>query len=166
MRAGPPGTSGAEVVLREVHDSDLPVFFRQMNDPESTRMAAFTPKDPADRDAFDAHWARIRASSAVLRTVLVEGDVVGSAAVYGEPGEREVTYWIDRTCWGRGIATAALRALLAAVPERPLYARAAADNAGSLRVLEKCGFVATARARGFANARGAEIDEVVLSLRG
>jgi RimJ/RimL family protein N-acetyltransferase len=156
-----------QVVLREIHDSDLPVFFRQMNDPEAVRMAAFTAKDPADWDAFDAHWKRIRALPGVVnRTVLADGDVVGNAAVYGEPGEREVTYWIDRAYWGRGIATAALRALLDAVPERPLYARAAADNTGSLRVLEKCGFHVTAQARGFANARGEEIDETVLTLDG
>ncbi|GHF02405.1 GNAT family N-acetyltransferase [Streptomyces spiralis] len=155
-----------EVVLREVHDSDLPVFFRQMNDPESLRMAAFTPQDPADRDAFDAHWAKVRTSSVVLRTILADGDVVGSAAVYGEPGEREVTYWVDRAYWGQGVATAALRALLTEVPERPLYARAASDNAGSLRVLEKCGFQRTATARGYAQARGEEIDETVLTLRG
>ncbi|MEV0981049.1 GNAT family N-acetyltransferase [Streptomyces sp. NPDC049915] len=155
-----------DVVLREVHDSDLPVFFRHMNDPEALRMAAFTPKDPADRDAFDAHWRRLRASSHVLRTILAEGDVVGSAAVYGEPGEREVTYWVDRAHWGRGVATAALRALIGEVPERPLYARAAADNAGSLRVLGKCGFRETARATGFAQARGEEIEEVVLRLPG
>ena len=153
-----------EVALREVHDSDLPVFYRQMNDPVSLRMAAFTAKDPADRDAFDTHWGRVRASSAVLRTILADGDVVGMASVYGEPDEREVTYWVDRAYWGRGIATDALRALLAEVPERPLYARAAADNAGSLRVLEKCGFRQAARARGYANARGEEIDEVVLTL--
>ncbi|MEU7055510.1 GNAT family N-acetyltransferase [Streptomyces sp. NPDC046197] len=154
-----------QVVLRPVHDSDLPVFYRQMNDPESLRMAAFTPKDPADRDAFDAHWRKIRTSRDVLRTILADGDVVGSTAVYGEPGEREVTYWVDRAYWGRGIATAALRALLTEVPERPLYARAAADNPGSLRVLEKCGFRETARARGYAHARGEEIEEVVLSLK-
>ncbi|MER5180594.1 GNAT family N-acetyltransferase [Streptomyces sp. NPDC002896] len=154
------------VLLREVHDSDLPVFFRQMNDPEALLMAAFTAQDPSDRARFDAHWARIRNSSDVVRTVLADGDVVGSAAVYGEPGEREVTYWIDRAYWGRGIATAALRELLALVPERPLYARAAADNAGSRRVLEKCGFGVTAHARGYANARGEEIDEVVLILKG
>ncbi|MFF3941983.1 GNAT family N-acetyltransferase [Streptomyces phaeofaciens] len=153
-----------QIALRRVHDSDLPVFYRQMNDPESLRMAAFTPKDPADRDAFDAHWRKIRASPAVLRTILADGDVVGSTAVYGEPGEREVTYWIDRAYWGRGIATAALRALVTEVPERPLYARAAADNTGSLRVLEKCGFRPTALAAGYANARAAEIEEVVLRL--
>ncbi|EFL31259.1 acetyltransferase [Streptomyces viridochromogenes DSM 40736] len=154
------------VELREVHDSDLPVFYRHMNDPEALHMAAFTPEDPSDRDTFDAHWARIRSSADVVRTVLADGDVVGSAAVYGVAGEREVTYWIDRAYWGKGIATAALRALVTEVPERPLYARAATDNAGSLRVLEKCGFRAVASARGYANARGAEIDETVLTLVG
>ncbi|MFJ8712947.1 GNAT family N-acetyltransferase [Streptomyces violaceus] len=154
------------VELRDVHDSDLPVFFRQMNDPEALHMAAFTPEDPSDRDAFDTHWARIRSSSAVVRTVLADGDVVGSASVYGEPGEREVTYWIDRAYWGKGIATDALRALVTEVDERPLYARAASDNVGSLRVLEKCGFRAVASARGYARARDAEIDETVLLLEG
>ncbi|WP_329247193.1 GNAT family N-acetyltransferase [Streptomyces sp. NBC_01478] len=154
-----------QVALRPVHDSDLPVFYRQTNDPESLRMAAFTAKDPADRDAFDAHWKRIRALSGVLnRTILADGDVVGSAAVYGEPDEREVTYWIDRAYWGKGIATAALRDLLAEVPERPLHARVAADNAASRRVLQKCGFVVTGHDRGFANARGEEIDELLLTL--
>ncbi|GGT34874.1 N-acetyltransferase [Streptomyces kurssanovii] len=153
-----------DVVLREVQDSDLPVFFRHMSDPESNRMAAFTSEDPTDRAAFDAHWARIRASDAVIRTIVAEGEVVGHTAVYGPPEEREVTYVIDRAHWGRGIATLALRALLEAVPARPLHARAAADNAGSLRVLRKCGFVVTGHDRGFANARGEETDEVVLTL--
>ncbi|MFE1026320.1 GNAT family N-acetyltransferase [Streptomyces sp. NPDC058818] len=154
------------IALREVHDSDLPVFFRQMNDPEALRMAAFTPENPADWDAFESHWRKVRASVDVVRTILGDGDVIGSAAVYGEPGEREVTYWVDRAYWGRGVATAALRVLLAEVPDRPLYARAAADNTGSLRVLEKCGFEESAHARGFAPARGEEVDEVVLHLAG
>ncbi|MEU6095686.1 GNAT family N-acetyltransferase [Streptomyces sp. NPDC047079] len=156
-----------EIALREVQDSDLPVFHRQMNDPVALRMAAFVPEDLADRAGFDARWARLRGSPDVdVRTVLADGDVVGHAAVYGEPGEREVTYWIDRAHWGRGIATAALRMLLEQVPERPLYARAAADNAASGRVLRKCGFEETARARGYAHARGGEIEEVVLVLKG
>ena len=47
---------------------------------------------------------------------------------------------------------------------RPLYGRAAADNLGSLRVLEKCGFVRVGSERGFASARGEEIEEVILRL--
>jgi RimJ/RimL family protein N-acetyltransferase len=153
-----------KIALRAVQDSDLPVFFRQMTDPESVRMAAFGPERPYDRESFAAHWERLRTTSDVLRTVLADGCVAGTAAVYGAVGEREVTYWVDRSYWGRGVATAALRALLAEVPERPLYARAAADNAASLRVLHKCGFRETARARGYASGRGREIEEVVLVL--
>lgn len=92
------------------------------------------------------------------------GEVAGHAAVFGPPEEREVTYWIGREYRGQGAATAALRELLGAVPNRPLHARAAADNGGSIRVLEKCGFVVTRNERGFANARGEESDEVILTL--
>ncbi|CAL9401383.1 MULTISPECIES: GNAT family N-acetyltransferase [unclassified Streptomyces] len=156
-----------DIALRPVHDSDLPVFYRQMNDPEAVRMAAFTPEDPADRDRFDAHWAHIRSSPGIVaRTVLADGDVVGTASVYGEAGEREVTYWIDRAHWGRDIATTALRLLLAEVTDRPLYARVAADNAGSLRVLHKCGFHVTGEATAYAPGRGEETGELVLELEG
>ncbi|MFE2531562.1 GNAT family N-acetyltransferase [Streptomyces sp. NPDC059371] len=157
-----------DVVLREVRDTDLPVFFTHMNDAEGIRMAAFTAKDPSDADHFQSHWARIRQDPAVVnRTVVGEsGEVVGHVAVYGPPEEREVTYWIGRQYWGRGAATAALRGLLAIAVTRPLHARAAADNAGSIRVLEKCGFVVTGNDRGFANGRGEEVDEVLLTLHG
>ncbi|HKB46638.1 MAG TPA: GNAT family protein [Ktedonobacterales bacterium] len=47
---------------------------------------------------------------------------------------------------------------------RPLFARAAKDNAASLRVLEKCGFTIVGEGKGFANARGAEVEEFVLRL--
>ena len=157
-----------EITLREVRDGDLPVFYTQSNDPEGVAMAAFTTKDPADRERFAAHWARIRQDPEVMARTVVGpgGEIVGNAAVYGPQGEREVTYWIGREFWGRGAATAALRGLLALEPERPLHARAAADNAASIRVLERCGFVVTGHDRGFANARNEEIDEVVLLLAG
>src|SRR5215218_9325330 len=57
--------------------------------------------------------------------------------VLGEPGEREVTYWIGRSYWGKGIATDALTAFLAVERSRPLHARVASDNVASRRVLEK-----------------------------
>ncbi|MEU8676484.1 GNAT family N-acetyltransferase [Streptomyces sp. NPDC048560] len=154
-----------DVTLREVRDGDLPLFFAFMSDPEASRVAAFTSKDPTDRAAFDAHWARIRAADHILmRTVLADGVVVGNTGVYGPPDDRQVTFWIDRAHWGRGLATAALRALLGLVPERPLYARAAADNLGSAGALRRCGFVVTGRDRGFAEARGEETDELLLTL--
>ncbi|MFD5189794.1 GNAT family N-acetyltransferase [Streptomyces sp. NPDC058357] len=155
------------ITLREVQDGDLPLFFAFMSDPEAVRTAAFTSEDPTDRRAFDAHWRYILAKdSVVMRTVVADGAVVGNAGVYGPPGDRQVTYWIDRARWGRGLATAALSALLDAVPERPLHARAAADNTGSRRVLEKCGFVVTGTDHGYAHARGEETDELLFTLPG
>jgi RimJ/RimL family protein N-acetyltransferase len=153
------------ISLREVRDSDLPAFWEQLSDPAAQHMAGVTRKYHYDRDQFDSYWARIRADPAVImRTVLLDDVVVGHASVYGSPDEREVTYWIDRAYWGRGLATAALAALVDLAVTRPLHARAVADNAGSIRVLEKCGFVVTAHGRGFAHARGDEIDKVLLTL--
>ncbi|MER5492035.1 GNAT family protein [Streptomyces sp. NPDC002490] len=153
--------------MREVRDADLPALHAQSIEPEALRMAAFTADDPTDRTRFDAHWSRIRTDpQVVLRAVTAgaDGELLGHAAVYGPPDEREVTYWIGRAHWGRGVATAALRALLVTVPERPLHARVAADSAGSLRVLHACGFTVTGRERSFAAARGEEIEELLLTL--
>ena len=110
-------------------------------------------------------WARLRADKTLLnRAVVVDDDVVGTIGSWGDPGEREVTYWIGRSYWGRGIATAALDAFLAVDRSRPLHARVASDNVGSRRVLEKCGFRVIATDRGHAGARSAEIEELVLRL--
>ena len=151
--------------LREVTDTDLPIFYSHQQDKEAVHMAAFTPKDPSDRAAFDAHWAKIRASDSVInRTVEVNGQVAGHVASFEMFGDREVTYWIDRKFWGQGVATAALRAFLELDATRPIHGRAAKDNIGSIRVLEKCGFVLIGEDKGFANARQQEIAEVVLKL--
>jgi RimJ/RimL family protein N-acetyltransferase len=154
-----------DLTLRAVADADLPIFFAQQLDPEANHMAAFSAKDPADEAAFAKKWAKIRASRAVvLRTVVQRGEVVGHVASFGPRDEREITYWLGREYWGRGLATRALAKFLRRLRKRPLYARAAADNRASIRVLEKCGFRLAGRETSFADGRGAEIEEVILKL--
>jgi RimJ/RimL family protein N-acetyltransferase len=154
-----------EIILRDVRDSDLPVFWAHMSDERAQHVAGVTRGYHYDRAAFDVHWDKVRSDPAVIvRTVLADGEVAGHAAVFGPPGEREVSYWVDRAWWGRGVGTAALAALLGLERTRPLHAHAVADNAGSIRVLQKCGFAVTGRGRIFAQARGEEIDEVALTL--
>jgi RimJ/RimL family protein N-acetyltransferase len=154
-----------EITLRDVRDADLEVFWALMSDEQAQHMAAVTRGYHYDRAAFDAHWDTVRSDPAVImRTVLADGEVAGHAAVFGPPDEREVTYWVDRAYWGRGVATAALAGMLGLEHTRPVHAHAAADNTGSIRVLQKCGFVITGRGRIFAQARGEEIDEVALTL--
>lgn len=152
-------------LLRDVEDGDLDVLFEHWTDPESNRMAAFTAADPADRAAFDARWERLRRDSAkTVKTIEVDGVVVGTIGSWSNDGDREVTYWLGRAQWGKGIATRALREFLELETARPLHAATAADNVASRRVLEKCGFHVVGAGRGYANARGAEIDEVFLRL--
>jgi RimJ/RimL family protein N-acetyltransferase len=162
----------ADVTLRDVTDSDLPIFFEQEQDPDARRMAAFTSKDPNDREAFMAHWVKIRSDSEnIVRTILADGQVAGSIFSWAEvdaSGERtrEVGYWLGKPWWGKGIATRALAQLLREIPTRPLYAHAAKDNLASIRVLEHCGFTVREEGVYYSQARRAEIAEVLLKLDG
>ena len=154
-----------QCVLREMRDEDLDVLFDQWADPAAAHMAAFTAPDHMDRDYFERRWSRLRADETVInRVIVVDGEVAGTIGSWGDPGEREVTYWIGHSYWGKGIATCALNAFLTVDPSRPLHARVAYDNVASQRVLEKCGFRVIATERGFAEARSREIEEVVLRL--
>lgn len=156
------------LTLREVTEADLDAIFEFECDPEALQMAAFTSDNPTDREAFRAHWNRILAAPSVIARSIVQGErILGTVLSYEEEGMPEVTYWIGREYWGKGIATEALTVFLETVDaRRPMRARAAKDNLSSLRVLEKCGFIVTGEARGFANARGKEIDELELELAG
>jgi RimJ/RimL family protein N-acetyltransferase len=153
------------LLLRDLTEEDLPILFEYQRDPESNHMAAFTSRDPDDREAFDAHWAKILSDDSIdNRVILVDGQVVGSIAAFEMFGQRDVGYSIGRAYWGRGYMTQALILFLKQITTRPLYGRVAKDNLASRRVLEKCGFVLTGEDRGFANARGEEIDELILIL--
>lgn len=155
------------VQLRQVVDGDTAIFFEQQLDPLANTMAAFTAEDPADRPAFDAHWQRILADEKItIRTIVADGLVAGHVACFERFGQPEVTYWLGRAHWGKGIASQALATFLQETTERPLYARVAKDNVASIRVLEKCGFTIAGEDRAFANARGQEVEEFIMKLEG
>lgn len=154
------------IELRDLVVGDLDTLFDQQLDAGANFMAAFTANAPADRAAFDAHWQNVlKNESVVKQLVLADGAIAGYFVSFEQFGKPAVGYWIGTEFWGRGIATAGLRLLLQIVTARPIYAHAATDNAASIRVLEKCGFVPVGNERAFANARNAEIDEVILELR-
>jgi len=109
--------------------------------------------------------ARLRSSPDVtLRAVTCDGRLAGSIASFAFEDQTEVSYWIDRAAWGGGIATRAVALFLDFVPVRPLHARAASDNAGSLRVLQKSGFKIIGTGTSFAAGRNDEIEETTLRL--
>jgi len=156
----------AAIGLRLVIDEDLPVFFEHQRDPQAVYMAAFTARDPEDRSAFNVHWLKIRNNlECRIRTIIFETQVAGYVSSYETDGQPEVTYWINRKFWGKGLATLSLQKFLKEVDiRRPMLARAAKDNFGSVRVLEKCGFQISGESSGFANGRGRETAEWLFQL--
>lgn len=126
------------VRLRSVEGADLAAFFDHQADPQAVEMAAFPARD---RDQFAAHWAKLRDDDTlVVRTIVADGVVAGNIGSWPDDGQQLLGYWVGREHWGRGVATRALALLVDEVSIRPLYAHVAAHNAGSIRVLEKCGF--------------------------
>ena len=145
-------------MIRTVEPDDIAIYDHQ-DDPVASKMAAF-PGSP-DRSAHDAHWAKILANEAVIARTIVDGDlVVGNIVSFLADCERNIGYWIGRQYWGRGHATAAVAEYVAEVGLRPLHARVAEHNLGSIRVLAKCGFVIV----GEEQHAGDPVKEVVLRL--
>jgi RimJ/RimL family protein N-acetyltransferase len=146
-------------------DADLDTLFEWERDPLAIQLAAFTRDDPSNRDAFDAHYQRIRTDeSNTLHAVEIDGCFVGTVASFTIEGDREVSYWIDRARWGQGLATSALAALLAIETTRPLFARVAEHNVGSAKVLERAGFVRIGAESSYANGIGRHITEHIYKL--
>jgi RimJ/RimL family protein N-acetyltransferase len=158
----------ADIVLRDLSEKDLVAIFEHQLDPAANDMAAFGAKDPSDRSAFTEKWTKILCEDTITKQAIsCDGEVVGCVMAFLAPWSQqlEVSYWLGRRFWGRGIATTALEELLKIVSTRPIYARAAKDNVASIRVLEKCGFAITGIGRCYATSREEEIEEVILELR-
>lgn len=154
-----------QVKLRPTQIPDLELFFQFQLNEEASYLAAFTPKDPTNKEAYLEKYAKHLADPTInMQTILADEVIVGSVAKFEIEGDAEITYWIDSNYWGKGIATTALKYLLTLETARPILGRVAFDNFGSQRVLEKCGFVMIGKDKGFANARQAEIEEYIYKL--
>jgi RimJ/RimL family protein N-acetyltransferase len=152
-----------ELTYRPASVADIPSLVQLHMDGESRLLAAFVT--PATAEIHAAKWQQVLSDPA-NRVYVIDsaGVVVGQIGSFWRGCDREVTYWIDRRLWGRGIARAALAYLLTVDHTRPLFARVAADNTRSVRVLERSGFVLVGSDRGFAAARGMEIEELIYRL--
>ena len=139
MAADAPDAPIDAVLLPDVAEGDLPVFFEHQRDPEACRMAAFPARD---REAFMAHWkVKVLGNDTVVKqTILFSDQVAGHIVCFEQSGRRLVGYWLGKHFWGKGLATRALSEFLVHEQTRPLDAYVAKHNLASIRVLEKCGF--------------------------
>jgi [ribosomal protein S5]-alanine N-acetyltransferase len=134
------------VGLRPVVLADAALIFESWGDrPENfTYLTARAFADVGDAQRYIADLFPTPQSMAfhiVAPTERVVGIV--KASVVGH--RAQVGYVVDRSAWGRGFATSAVRQLVASLEATPAVARiwatCALDNPASARVLEKTGFV-------------------------
>jgi RimJ/RimL family protein N-acetyltransferase len=150
------------VMLRDVIDSDLPIFYEQQADPVANDMAAFPARD---RTAFMVHWAKIlRDETVTLKTIVFNEHVAGNIVSFVMSGEPQIGYWLGRNYWGKGIATQALAEFLQLIKTRPLYAHVAKHNIASRRVLEKCGFAICDEDKWRPSPEADEVEDFILKL--
>ena len=149
-----------------MENADLPIFFAFEQDPVAIHMAAFTAEDPSDRAAFDAHWARNRANERnIMRTILVDGQVAGHLAHFEMFDQPQVSYWLRPGILGPGRRDRRPGGLPqgrhAAPAIRPRGQGQPGTRSGCSR---RTGSVIVDKDKGFANGRGAEVEEVILRL--
>jgi RimJ/RimL family protein N-acetyltransferase len=144
------GLSGrAPLSFRSWTTSDLPVFRALLDDPA---VWAHLP-EPYPAPLTAALAADLIALSALphhrVCAILWHGTPVGQVRLddsgSGAADEAELSYWLGRAHWGRGIGTRAVRRAVAeAFADRPdltrLTARVRPANTASARILADCGF--------------------------
>ena len=121
------------------------------------------------KDASDFLKHATAGTDAGNLAIEVDGAAVGAIGyVPGRDVERfsaEIGYWLGEACWGRGIATEAVALVTAHAFSRlnflRLFALPFADNPGSIRVLEKAGYVREGLLRSSSVKYGVPRDQVL-----
>lgn len=154
-----------QISLRKTTLEDLGTLFVFQADEEANYIAAFNVEDPNDKDAYMNKWSKIITNPSVnMQTIIVDNDILGSVIHFDIMDETNVSYWIDKKHWGKGIASASLKAFLDTTDKKVLYARVAYDNIGSQKVLENNSFNRIGEEVGYAYGRQKEITEYVYQI--
>ncbi len=127
-----------DLILRPLSIGDIDALHKIHQDADAIVMAAVFDRDHAE---FREKWTRnITDPGTLTMGIVLEDVLVGHVSSFQMDGLDSVGYWVAKEYWGRGVATSALGLMLERVVVRPLHARVARHNVGSIRVLEKCGF--------------------------
>ncbi len=153
------------VVLRRACSDDLAMFHAAMSDPDVMRYWSTPPHEDL---ATSRDWveAMIAADPHISDDFVIEvaGQPIGKLGCWRTP---EIGYLLHRDFHGRGYASEALAAFIAYMRGRGLPAlKADVDprNLASLRLLERAGFMETARVAGTWLVAGELCDSVYLKL--
>lgn len=156
-----------DMALRPWHPQDAAQLRALLDDPEVwTHLPEDFPDTLCDRTAGEMIQIANLARHHQVRAVLLSGQPVGqirleydaqqAATPIPERPEAEISYWLGRAGWGKGLGRAMVaggvtRAFANAPGLLRLVAKVKPGNTGSLRVLENAGFarIAPPAGRGF-----------------
>jgi RimJ/RimL family protein N-acetyltransferase len=159
-------------VVRDWAASDLESLVRHANNWKiwiNLRDRFPHPYTESDGRAFLAHVAADQPRT--VWAIEVDGEAAGGIGVVlmgdVERVSAEIGYWLGEAHWGRGIVTDALRAITPMMFGHfnltRVFALPFADNLGSVRVLEKAGYVREGRLRQSAIKNGVVRDQLMFA---
>lgn len=152
-------------VLRAVRRPDMGLFEMYAGDRRVAEATRAIPH-PMPPGAAEAFVMRAIAGKMDEDVWVMDGSGTGMAEVLGmltlkrmDRGQSEISFWVAPAFWNAGIASDAVRALVAANPQgnRTIFAEVFQDNPGSARVLANCGFEYLGDAESFSVARNARV---------
>lgn len=163
-----------QFALRPWHSEDQTSLVQQANNPRIARFMTdqfpnpFTPEKAA---AFIQ-----RASQNTPPTILaIELDDKAIGGIGLHPGSdvyrnnAEMGYWLGEDFWGKGIITAAIRAMVQygfeTLPIQRIYARPYGNNPASQKALLKAGFLLEARLEKTILKNDEALDELIFAKR-
>lgn len=150
------------LVLRPCGPQDFEAVWDIVSDKEIAN-AVLWPW-PADEKVTRDRISGAKAHAGLISAVTLDGETIGRvSATKGEIG-----FMFRRAFWGNGYATEAVRAKIAQAFASPSVGRLTAgtweENAGSLRILENCGFKKVGWSKVFSPVQGADLEGPNLEL--
>ncbi len=149
----------ASLTLREWKETDAPRILELLQNQQVTRMLASAPYPytQADVEVFLQRFMPGDLGKAVNWAVELQGEVVAGVGAGNLSTKPELAFWLSEDHWRKGIMFEAvsevLRYLLLEREVPSIFADAFSDNAGSLGLIRKLGFVHTGQNEGRSRAR-------------
>ena len=151
--------------LRPIRRSDAGLISMYASDKRVAWNTAAIPH-PLPPGTTDAFVERAMAPSRTEDVWVIDGSATGAGEVLGTVGlkrmdrsQSEIGYWIVPAFWNTGLASEAVRAVLAANPQaaETIFGVVFQDNPASARVLTNAGFEYIGDAESFCVARNATV---------
>jgi RimJ/RimL family protein N-acetyltransferase len=164
------------LVLRPLQAADAPAMQRYASDFDVARMLAQVPHPYPEGEAaaFIAEVCELD-DDLPFRVFAIDQDGFAGTAALAADGDSfaqrtgRLGYWLGRPFWGHGLATEAVRVLLAdyafgTLGLRRVTAGVFDDNPASMRVLAKLGFTQTGEEMRWSEARGVEVRHLLYAV--